>query len=318
VILLLAAGVAAWKSGDSPPVDEVERAAERTGLALESRRVGVGEVALHVVLAGPEDGPPVLLLHGYPECWYSWHGALPALARAGFRVAAPDLRGYNRSDKPPGAGAYTDLHHERDAIGLLDALGWDTAYLAGHDVGGGTVWRLVFSHPERFRRAVVFNVGHPLGWAEARPQDDPETVSWWRAVFRWPLVPELLSRAGDWWLLAYYLRSTSRPGTFGDGELAVYKGAWARDGAMTTMIHGYRAPDVPLTGMTPDGRPPIPVRLVWGERDAFLPRRAAALTEAYLPAGEVRYWPDASHWLLLEEPERVGGEMVEFFRETAR
>jgi pimeloyl-ACP methyl ester carboxylesterase len=313
VAALALAGVAAWKSGDSPAVDEVARAAERIGLPLESRRLDVGEIELHAVLAGPEDGPPVLLLHGYPEFWYSWHGALGALARAGFRVAAPDLRGYNRSDKPPGAGVYTDLHYEQDAIGLLDALGWDTANLAGHDVGGGTAWRLVFSHPERFRRAVVFNVGHPLAWAQARPQDDPDTVSWWRAVFRWPFVPELMARAGGWWLHRYYLRSTSRPGTFDDGELAVYRGAWARDGAITTMIHGFRAPDVPLPAIPADGRPPIPVRLVWGERDAFVSREAAALTEAYLPAGEVRTWPDAGHWLLLEEPERVAAEMIEFF-----
>ena len=134
--VLALVGLVAWKSGDSTPLDEVALAAERSGLALDSRQVDVGEVELHVVLTGPEDGPPVVLLHGYPECWYSWHGALGRLARAGFRVAVPDLRGYNRSGKPPGADAYTDLHYERDVIGLLDALGWDTAYLAGHDVGG--------------------------------------------------------------------------------------------------------------------------------------------------------------------------------------
>lgn len=313
-VLALAVFVA-WKSGDAPPLDEVARAAERSGLALESRQLDVGEVELHVVLAGPQHGPPLVLLHGYPECWYSWHGALAPLVRAGFRVAVPDLRGYNRSGKPRGVDAYTDLHYERDVIGLLDALGWQTAYLAGHDVGGGTAWRLVFSHPTRFRRAVVFNVGHPLAWAAARPQDDPDAVSWWRAVFRWPFVPELMSRAGDWWLITYYLRGTSRAGTFDDAELAVYKGAWAREGALTAMVNGFRAPDAPVAGMTADGRPPIPVRVVWGERDAFVPRKGATLTEAYLPPGEVRYWPDASHWLLVEEPERVAGEMIAFFGE---
>ena len=162
---------------------------------------------------------------------------------------------------------------------------------------------------------MVFNVSHPLAWAAAPPDEDPEAVSWWRAVFRWPVVPELISRAGDWWLPTYYLRATSRPGTFDDVVLDVYKSAWARGGAITTMIHGFRAPDAPLAGMTADGRPPLPVRVVWGERDAFVPRKGATLTEAYLPPGEVRYWPDASHWLLLEEPERVADEMIAFFGE---
>ena len=79
------------------------------------------------------------------------------------------------------------------------------------------------------------------------------------------------------------------------------------------MIHVYRAPDTPLPAIPADGRPPIPVRLVWGELDAFMPREAATLTEAYLPAGEVRTWPGASHWLLAEEPDRVAAELIEYF-----
>jgi pimeloyl-ACP methyl ester carboxylesterase len=310
---LVVAVLAAWRSGDRAPVDEVAVARSRLRVALDSRRIEAGDLTLHVALAGPQDGAPVLLLHGFPELWFSWHGQMERLAEAGFRVAAPDLRGYNRSDRPPDPALYTDAHLAADAVAVLDALGWERAFLAGHDVGGGIAWRLAFERPDRFRRAVIFNIPHPRAGDQARPEDAEETVSWFRTVFRWPFVPELITRAGDWFLVSYYLRNTSRAGTFSEEELALYKSAWARDNAISTMLHTYRAPDVPIAGIPPDLRPPIPVRLVWGERDAFIPREAATLTEPLLPPGSVRYLPEASHWLLLEEPDATAREMIEFF-----
>ena len=304
----------AWVSGNRDPADELAVARSRLSVPLESRRIEAGDVTLHVVLAGPENGPPVLLLHGFPEFWFSWHGQMEHLARAGFRVAAPDMRGYNRSDKPPDPAVYSDAHLAADAVAVLDHLGWERAFLGGHDVGGGTAWKLAFEHPDRFRRAVIFNIPHPRVWEQAPPEDDAETVSWFRAVFRWPFVPELITRAGDWFLISRYLRDTSRPGTFDDEELALYKSAWARDNAISTMINTYRAPEVPIGGIPASLRPPIPVRIVWGERDAFIPRQAATLTEPLLPPGSIRYLPEASRWLLLEEPDATAREMIDFFR----
>ncbi len=303
----------AWRSADRAPIDDVALARDRVTVELESRRIDLGDVTLHVVLAGPKTGSPVLLLHGFPEFWFTWHGQMERLAQTGFRVAAPDLRGYNRSDKPSDPAVYTDRHLAADAIGLLDALGWESAFLGGHDVGGGIAWRLAFEHPERFRRAVIFNIPHPRAWEQAPPEEDADSVSWFRPVFRMPFVPELICRAGDWFLVSYYLRNTSRPGTFGEDELALYKGAWARENAISSMLNTFRAPEVAIEGTPTDLRPSIPVRIVWGERDAFVPRESATLTEPLLPAGAVHYLPEASHWLLLEEPEETARQMIEFF-----
>jgi pimeloyl-ACP methyl ester carboxylesterase len=313
-IAIALAGVvwAAWRSGDRPPVDEVAIAEARLGIELESRIVPTGAAALHVVFAGPEEGEPVLLLHGFPELWYSWHGVMGVLARAGYRAIAPDLRGYNRSEKPPGIEAYTGAAYARDVVGLLDALRIERSFLAGHDVGGGVAWRLVFERPERVRRAVILSSPHPLAWERANPSDDPDSISWFRTFFRIPSLPELTTRAGGWWLLSRSLRRTSRPGTFEGETLTVFQSAWARENAISTMIDVYRAEWGP-TALPDDGRPPVPVRFIAGAKDAYVPHAAVEVTAGFLPEGAVVELPEASHWLLLEDPQEVGRLMVEFF-----
>jgi pimeloyl-ACP methyl ester carboxylesterase len=313
VVLALTVCVAvAWYSGERPPVDEVAKAERALGMKLATRRIEVSDVTLHVVSAGPADGPPVLLLHGFPEFWYSWRHQLAALARAGFRVLVPDLRGYNRSDKPSDPNVYSPDHFVADALGLLDALQVEQAFVAGHDVGGGTTWRLALMHPERVRKAVIFNAAHPLASSQARPQDDADTVSWFRAFFRLPWLPELVARSGGWWLLSKNLRDTSRPGTFGDPVLDVYKSAWNRGNAISTMINSYRAPFVAV----PDSAVlEVPVRVVWGANDAFFSARAASLTSEIVGAEAFVEISDATHWILLEEPERTSWEMIDFFSE---
>jgi pimeloyl-ACP methyl ester carboxylesterase len=312
LIALVGLGFAAWRSGDRAPMDEVAIAEARLGIDLDSRRVDTGDVTLHVVFAGPESGPPVVLLHGFPELWFSWHGAMGVLAQAGYRVIAPDLRGYNRSDKPPGADAYSGAAYSRDVLGLLDALSIERAFVAGHDVGGGVAWSLVFFSPERVRRAVILSAAHPAAWARATPQDDPDSISWFRSFFQLPFLPELVSRAGGWWLLTRNLQRTSQPGTFEGETLAVFQAAWARDNAISTMIGFYRddSPDEPLPG---DGRPTVPVHYIYGRHDAYIPYQASRITAELLGEDSVTELLENGHWLLLEEPERVGALLVEFF-----
>ncbi len=301
----------AWRSGDRPAVDEIALAQAALGIELESHRIDTGEITLHVVMAGPKDGPPVLLLHGFPEFWYSWRNQIAALARAGFRAMAPDLRGYNRSDKPSDSEQYRQSVYAGDALALLDQQGYETTFLAGHDVGGGVAWRLVLLHPERVRKAVIFNAAHPFAGSQARPEDHEETISWFRTFFRMPWLPELVSRSGDWWLLARNLRRTSNPGSFDDAEMDVYKAAWSRDNAISTMIHSYRA----SRSMIPEakGQPTIPVRVVWGANDAFFNPAAVAFTRDRVGSGAFVEVPDASHWVLLDEPELTSREMIAFF-----
>ena len=117
------------------------------------RMIETNGIRIHVAEQGT--GPLVILCHGFPECWYSWRHQLPALAAAGFRAVAPDLRGYGRSDRPQEAEKYTVLHHVGDMVGLLDALGVKQAVIAGHDIGAPVAWQAALLRPDRFRGVIA-------------------------------------------------------------------------------------------------------------------------------------------------------------------
>ena len=118
-------------------------------------------ITLHTVMAGPVDGPVVILLHGFPEFWFGWRRQIPALAGAGFRVWVPDQRGYNLSDKPKGVVAYRLEALGADILGLINATGQERVYLAGHDWGAMVAWWVALNAPERLRRLAILNVPHP-------------------------------------------------------------------------------------------------------------------------------------------------------------
>ena len=152
------------------------------------------------------------------------------------------------------------------------------------------------------------------GSSRAAPQDDAASISWFRTFFKLPFLPELVSRSGGWWLLTRNLQRTSRPGVFEGETLAVFQSAWARDNAISTMINVYRS-GFRRQPLPEDGRPPVPVRYVFGGRDAYIPHEASLITAEVLGQDAVVELPEASHWLLLEEPERIGQLMLAFFGE---
>src|SRR5438105_765891 len=122
--------------------------------SLEDQYVRTNGITLHVVAAGPRDGPLVILLHGFPEFWWEWRAQIPFLAAAGYRVLAPDQRGYNLSDKPKRIRAYHLDALAQDVVGLIDAAGRDKATVVGHDWGASVVWWLGMKHPQRLNRIV--------------------------------------------------------------------------------------------------------------------------------------------------------------------
>ncbi len=301
-------------SGRHDPIDVVGATARRDGIELDSQLIPTNGIRLHVVQAGPKDGPPVVLLHGYPEFWWGWNQQIAPLARAGFRVIVPDQRGYNGSDKPAGIEAYRVETLVEDIVGLIQHLGYEKVDLAGHDWGGAIAWYLVIEHPEHFRKLVMFNSGHPLAWVDARQGAAKEqTINWFRTFFQLPVIPEGTARLGDWWLLTKNLRDTSRPGTFPDDDMAYYKYAWDRDGAMGSMVNWYRASFRYPHHVTGDGMVRVPTRIVWGMQDRFFESRMAGLSVAHCAGGTLVEVPNAGHWLLHEEPALTSRQMIEFF-----
>ena len=308
VIALVAAIALGQVSGNQPERDAVEASRAELGIALESRRIDVGEISLHVVLAGPSEGPPVVLLHGFPEFWYAWRGPMAVLARAGFRVIVPDQRGYNRSDKPAGAEAYRLDRRVGDVVGLMDALDLDSAHVAAQDVGGGVGWRLVLEHPERVRSYAVISVPHPLAYSAFEGEVDE--VSWHRTFMRIPRLPGFSARVANWWLLTSNLRATSAPGTFPEEEMDLLRSAWDRDGAAYSMTAQWRAGDWPYEG---DGRIARPVLVIFAPGDVYFTEQVTRLSLRFLDAGKLVELDSGTHWVGQEQPERIGAILAEFF-----
>lgn len=325
IAALLALVVVGHWSGDQPDRDELAAARQRLGLDLEAGRVQVDGVHLFVVQAGPADGPPVVLLHGFPELWYAWAEPMAHLARAGYRVIVPDQRGYNRSDKPRGAAAYRVDLLAGDVAGLIAALGYRDAFVAAHDWGGAVAWRLALRHPERVRKLVVIDTPHPqvLLPAAAGPlaeerdagEGEGDAISWYRTFFQIPWLPEWTARLGDWFVPSRMLRGTAAPGAFPDEKLELWRSAWDREGAFGSMVDWYRAarryPE-PLEG---DGRVAVPTLLLLAPDDAFIPSALTRRSLAYLDHGRLLELASGTHWVIQEDPEGLARILAGFFAE---
>jgi pimeloyl-ACP methyl ester carboxylesterase len=186
--------------------------------------IDVGEITLHTVLAGPLDGPLVILLHGFPEFWYGWRNQILPLAQAGYRVAVPDQRGYNLSEKPPDLSAYRIDRLAGDVVGLIRALGREQAALVGHDWGGIVAWTTAVLHPQHVARLAALNA--PYHWVAPRVigrNPAQLRMSAYILFFQIPLFAEAILRNNDWEPLAQTLRRSSRPGIFSNAVIEHYR-----------------------------------------------------------------------------------------------
>jgi len=269
---------------------------------------------LHAVAAGPLDGPVVLLLHGFPEFWYSWRRQIEPLAGAGFRVIVPDQRGYNLSSKPAGIASYAISELAVDVIAIADQMGREKIFLAGHDWGAAVAWSTALLHPNRIAKLAILNVPHPsvmrrfLGGSLRQLRR-----SWYMFFFQLPRLPEALFRARNFKMGVSALVQSSRAGTFAEEDLAQYRKAWAQRGALTAMIHWYRAA-FRYQPRIADRTVHVPTRILWGERDAFLLAEMAQASLRYCDNAELFTFADSTHWLQHEQPERVSELLIDFFR----
>ncbi|MFN8527593.1 MAG: alpha/beta hydrolase [Anaerolineae bacterium] len=283
---------------------------------LEYTYLDTNGVTLHVVQAGPKDGEPVLLLHGFPEFWYGWKAQIQALAAAGFRVWAPDQRGYNLSSKPKAVEAYRMHQLVADVIGLIDQSGHERLHLVGHDWGGAVAWSVAMRHPDRLKKLAILNIPHPAVFLETVRSNPYQMLkSWYMGFFQLPLLPEALLTGGDANGAAIMLFASSNPGTFKDQDIAEYVKAWKRPGAMTGMINWYRALFRSPSSGTPRGdvRIHVPTLMLWGEDDVALDASMAQPSIALCDEGKLITYPDAGHWIAHEKAEEVNRQLIGFF-----
>jgi pimeloyl-ACP methyl ester carboxylesterase len=183
------------------------------GVELAHRYADLGDVRLHYVEAG--EGPLVLLLHGFPQFWYQWRHQIPALVEAGFRVVAPDMRGYNLSDKPLGVQAYRVELLARDVERLILACGEWTADVVGHDWGAIAAWVVAMRHPDRVGKLAILNVPHPARFLDGLLSPMQLLRSSYVSFFQIPRLPEEVIRAGDFALLRSSITIAPSSGTLG-------------------------------------------------------------------------------------------------------
>ena len=282
---------------------------------LAHRYAEIGDVRLHYVEAG--EGPLVLLLHGFPQFWYQWRHQIPALVEAGFRVVAPDMRGYNLSDKLPGVRAYRVELLARDVERLILACGERTATVVGHDWGAIVAWIAAMRHPERVQRLAILNVPHPARFLEGLLSPMQLLRSSYIFFFQIPRLPEKVIRAGDFALLRAVLgRDPVQSEAFAAEDIERYVEAIARPGALTATLNYYRAL-LRKPGETRAllQRVEAPVLVIWGERDRFLSRRLAEPPHLWVPnLVRLKRLPDASHWVAEDRPLEVNTLLLDFLR----
>jgi pimeloyl-ACP methyl ester carboxylesterase len=270
-----------------------------------------GGVRLHYVEAG--EGPLVVLLHGFPEFWYSWRHQIPALAQAGFHVVAPDMRGYDLSDKPQSWRAYDTGLLADDIAGLVRSFGEQRAYVVGHDWGAAVAYAVAMGHPGVVRRLAILNVPHPARMLEGFRTLKQLRKSWYMFFFQIPRLPEHLIGRDDFSFAKRSLRADSKD-AFSDDDLERYVEAWSQPGALTGMINYYRAalrrsPGKALAQMKPIEAQTL---VIWGMRDRHLGSELAEPASEWVPNVRVERIPEATHWVQHDAPERVNELLVEF------
>lgn len=228
-------------------------------------------IRMHYVTAGK--GPLVLLLHGFPEFWYSWRYQIPALATH-FQVVAPDLRGYGKTERPPHTADYRPDLLVADIAGLIQALGHTKAHIVGHDWGGAVAWKLAMDQPHLVNSLAILNSPHPYLFKRALQSNFSQMKkSWYLFFFQLPFLPELLFKSNPKGILKKILRgSAMRRETFSDSDIETYLQAIEQPGAFHAALNYYRARRY-SSGKKPVAKKiAVPTLIIWGNKIALLER----------------------------------------------
>jgi pimeloyl-ACP methyl ester carboxylesterase len=259
--------------------------------------------------AGPADGEPVVLLHGFPQDSTAWDHVAPALHQAGLRTLAPDQRGCSPMARPRGRGRYRLRETTADVLALLDAAGLESAHVVGHDWGGIVAWALAAWHPDRVRTLTALSVPHPAAMAKAMVTSDQALRSYYMFLFQLPVLPERLLLSGG----GTPLRRMLRGGGLSREAADHYVARMGEPGALSAMLGWYRA--VPLSGGDRPGQVRVPTLHVWSTGDTFLGRAGIDATAQFVDAPyRLEVLEGVSHWIPELAADRVAELVIEHVR----
>ncbi len=272
-------------------------------------------IRMHYVTQGT--GPLVVLLHGFPEFWYSWRHQIPFLAEHGYTVVAPDLRGYNDTDKPHTGYSVPTLL--RDIVGLIKGLGQEKAIIVGHDWGGALAWTFAQRYPQMTERLVVLNAPHPRAFMRELRTAKQLRKSWYIFSFQIPWLPEFILGRGHAAMIGKMLYASAiQKSAFPQDVLAHYRDAMSKPGALRAAINYYRATFRKSLGVGGVSKAATtisaPTLLIWGDQDIALGIELTRGLELWVPNLQIRHLPDSGHWVQQEKPDTVNALLLEFLK----
>lgn len=279
---------------------------------LQHRIVRANNLQFHVAQI-ERDAPLILFLHGFPECWHSWKHQLRAVDEAGLRAWAPDMRGYNLSDKPRGVDAYHLNVLATDVEELLNAAGVEKAILVGHDWGALVAWRFAMDYPERLEKLVIMNVPHPGQYRKGLTLPQQWLKSWYIGFFQIPWYPEWFLEHNARFAAESIRRTAVRRDAFSEDDIQVYARAIAQPGAMHAALNYYRS--WARSGFWLPVKPiDVPTLMLWGMEDVALRPELAHGTEKWVRDFRIHYIENCGHWVQMEAPNEVNEIILEFIQ----
>ncbi|HIK33426.1 MAG TPA: alpha/beta hydrolase [Oscillatoriales cyanobacterium M59_W2019_021] len=280
--------------------------------------VETNRIRLHCVSQG--EGELVLLLHGFPEFWYSWRYQIPALARY-FKVVVPDLRGYNDSDKPDSGYDLDTL--SADIRGLIEALGYQSAHIVGHDWGGAIAWHLAQKFPLMLDRLAILNAPHPHQFVQELTGNlDRLRRNWYVLALQIPGIPEWLRQQNLKEFVKDLFRERAvRKGAFSQEDTSLYQAALEKPGVLAALSNYYRQFLSPQNWLFDWGKSPVPIEVptlvLWGQEDSLLGQQFTEGLEKLIRAPfKLRLIPQCGHWIQQEVPQTVNRELLNFLRRS--
>ena len=271
-------------------------------------KIHANGIQFHYVTEG--EGPLMLLLHGFPEYWYSWRHQISEFAK-NYKVVALDMRGYGQTDRPLGKENYTIEVLVNDVKEVINALGYKKCVLVGHDWGAIVAWYTAM-HAESFvDKLIVMNVPHPQCYMENLNLNQV-LRSWYIWFFQLPKLPERYVKAKDFKWISDQFGNAVNPSAFSEEDLNNYKENAAIPGALTAMINYYR--NLPAEMLKRDVTPIIhaPTLMLWGENDVYTSKDTTQGTDKYVKNLELKFLPNCSHWTQQDCPKEVNQLMTDF------
>ena len=281
------------------------------------------DITLHYAEAGKGEEELILCLHGFPEFWYCWKYQLEALGDR-YHVIAPDMRGYNLSDKPEGIRNYEISSLINDISELIKFSGYRKIWLVAHDWGAAVAWGLAIARPDLLNGLMILNGPHPYIFADLLQTNQTQIDrSQYMAMFRLDGIEDKLRRDDFNWLWDFTFSWHHRKGLMNDADKDAYLGAWGQEGALTSMLNYYRAtPLAPADvagentlGLDPEKfKVTVSTRVLWGEKDHALIAENLVGLENFVPDLTIKRLPNVSHWVTHEEPDVVVSQIEDFIR----